>query len=102
MVLTLAELVQSAGAWGITSTLPPAAHRGAYVGAFRLGGQLQYLVAPAGLTALGVTTGGWGWFPLVALFAIAAVAAAPLVAWAARRPRLGETVETVEPVAVPG
>ena len=59
VVLTLAELVQSAGAWGITTTLPPAAHRGAYVGAFRLGGQLQNLAAPAGLTALGVSTGGW-------------------------------------------
>ncbi|OKI52705.1 MFS transporter [Micromonospora sp. CB01531] len=91
VVLTLAELVQSAGAWGITSTLPPAAHRGAYVGAFRLGGQLQYLAGPAGLTALGVTTGGWGWFPMAALFAGAAVAAVPLVGWAARRPRLGET-----------
>ncbi|SBT52738.1 MFS transporter [Micromonospora narathiwatensis] len=90
VVLTLAELVQSAGAWGITSTLPPAAHRGAYVGAFRLGGQLQYLAGPAGLTALGVTTGGWGWFPMAALFAVAAVAAVPVVSWAARHPRLGE------------
>ncbi|MFR9777461.1 MFS transporter [Micromonospora sp. MS34] len=101
VVLTLAELVQSAGMWGITSTLPPAAHRGAYVGAFRLGGQLQYLVAPAGLTALGVSTGGWGWFPLAALFAVAALAAVPLVEWAARRPRLGEATpepERVTPV----
>jgi MFS family permease len=99
VVLTLAELVQSAGAWGITSTLPPAEHRGAYVGAFRLGGQLQYLAAPAGLTALGVGTGGWGWLPMAALFAVAAVAAVPLVGWAARRPRLGEPVGTPVPVA---
>ncbi|NES16479.1 MULTISPECIES: MFS transporter [Micromonospora] len=101
VVLTLAELVQSAGMWGITSTLPPAAQRGAYVGAFRLGGQLQYLVAPAGLTALGVSTGGWGWFPLAALFTVAALAAVPLVAWAASRPRLGAAApepERVTPV----
>ncbi|SCG51946.1 MFS transporter [Micromonospora inositola] len=97
VVLTLAELVQSAGAWGISSTLPPAAHRGAYVGAFRLGGQLQNLAAPAGLTALGVSTGGWGWLPMAALFAAAALAAAPMVAWADRRPRLGEIVPAGEP-----
>ncbi|SCL15016.1 Major Facilitator Superfamily protein [Micromonospora rhizosphaerae] len=102
VVLTLAELVQSAGAWGITSTMPPAAHRGAYVGAFRLGGQLQYLAAPAGLTALGVSTGGWGWLPMAALFGVAAVAAVPLVDWAARRPRLGEdeVVAIGEPATV--
>lgn len=101
VVLTLAELVQSAGAWGITSTLPPAAHRGAYVGGFRLGGQLQYLAAPAGLTALGVSTGGWGWFPMAVLFAVAAGAAVPVVGWAASRPRLGEPADIADEVAVP-
>ncbi|MGC5017588.1 MFS transporter [Micromonospora sp. DT47] len=99
VVLTLAELVQSAGMWGLTSTLPPATHRGAYVGAFRLGGQLQYLAAPAGLTALGVGTGGWGWLPMAAMFAVAALAAMPLVGWAARRPRLGEPAPEPEPAA---
>jgi hypothetical protein len=96
VVLTLAELVQSAGAWGITSTLPPAAHRGAYVGAFRLGGQFQNLAAPAGLTAMGVGTGGWGWLPMAGLFAAAALAAGPMVAWADRRPRLGEAAPPAE------
>jgi MFS family permease len=96
VVLTLAELVQSAGAWGITSTLPPAAHRGAYVGAFRLGGQFQNLAAPAGLTALGLGTGGWGWLPMAGLFAAAALAAGPVVAWADRRPRLGEAAPPAE------
>ncbi|RZU72192.1 MFS transporter [Micromonospora kangleipakensis] len=97
VVLTFAELVQSAGAWGITTTLPPATHRGAYVGAFRLGGQFQNLAAPAGLTALGVSTGGWGWLPMAALFTATALAAPPMVAWADRRPRLGETASPGEP-----
>ncbi|MEV0805695.1 MFS transporter [Micromonospora sp. NPDC050200] len=99
-VLTVAELIESAGAWGLTSTLPPAAQRGAYVGAFRLGSQLQFLAGPAGLTALGVTTGGWGWFPMAALFALAALAAAPLVAWAERTPRLGEAAPEPAEAAV--
>lgn len=91
-LLILAELIESAGAWGLTATLPPAAQRGAYVGAFQLGSQLQYLIAPAGLTALGVTTGGWGWFPAAAIFALVGLVIVPAVAWAGRMPRLGEPV----------
>ena len=59
------------------------------MGAFRLGSQLQYLIAPAGLTALGVTTGGWGWFPAAAIFVLVGLAIVPAVAWAGRTPRLG-------------
>ncbi|KKK06154.1 hypothetical protein LQ51_09865 [Micromonospora sp. HK10] len=91
-LLILAELIESAGAWGLTATLPPAAQRGAYVGAFQLGSQLQYLIAPAGLTALGVTTGGWGWYPAAAIFALVGLVIVPAVAWAGRMPRLGEPV----------
>ena len=101
-LLIVAELVESAGTWGLTATLPPAAQRGAYVGAFRLGSQLQYLIAPAGLTALGVTTGGWGWYPTAAVFALVGVAIVPVVARAERTPRLGQPTpepdRTVTPV----
>ncbi|MEU7614100.1 MFS transporter [Micromonospora sp. NPDC049204] len=89
LVLILAELIESAGAWGLTATLPPTAQRGAYVGAFRLGSQVQYLIAPVGLTALGVTNGGWGWLPAAAIFVLVGLAVVPVVAWAERTPRLG-------------
>lgn len=92
-VLILAELIESAGAWGLTATLPPDAQRGAYVGAFQLGTQVQYLIAPAALTALGVSTGGWGWFPLAAIFVLVGLAIVPAVAWAGRTPRLGAAPE---------
>ncbi|MEU7755690.1 MFS transporter [Micromonospora sp. NPDC049101] len=97
-LLILAELIESAGSWGLTATLPPAAQRGAYVGAFRLGKQLQYLVAPAALTALGVSTGGWGWLPTAAIFVLIGVAVVPVVAWAERTPRLG--AEAPEPTRI--
>ncbi|MFJ8834217.1 MFS transporter [Micromonospora aurantiaca] len=87
-LLILAELIESAGAWGLTATLPPAAQRGAYVGAFGLGSQVQFLIAPAGLTALGVSTGGWGWYPAAALFVLVGLAIVPAVARAERTPRL--------------
>ncbi|MFG1916593.1 MFS transporter [Micromonospora sp. NPDC048898] len=98
-LLILAELIESAGSWGLTATLPPAAQRGAYVGAFRLGKQLQYLVAPAALTALGVSTGGWGWLPTAAIFVLIGVAVVPVVTWAERTPRLG--AEAPEPTRTP-
>ncbi|WFF01954.1 hypothetical protein [Micromonospora sp. WMMD964] len=59
------------------------------MGALRLGEQVQYLIAPAVLTALGVTTGGWGWLPTAAIFVLVAAAIMPAVAWAERTPRLG-------------
>ncbi|MET7669021.1 MFS transporter [Micromonospora luteifusca] len=98
-VLILAELIESAGAWGLTAALPPASQRGAYVGAFRLGTQVQYLIAPAGLTALGVTTGGWGWLPAAAIFALVGLAIVPVVAWAGRTPRL--VADDPEPAMTP-
>ncbi|NYH43909.1 MFS family permease [Micromonospora jinlongensis] len=99
-VLILAELIESAGAWGLTATLPPADQRGAYVGAFRLGSQVQYLIAPVGLTALGVTTGGWGWLPAAAIFVLVGLAIVPVVGWAGRTPRLGAAApeRTMTPV----
>ncbi|MEV4721692.1 MFS transporter [Micromonospora noduli] len=99
MLLILAELIESAGSWGLTATLPPADQRGAYVGALGLGVQVQYLIAPAGLTALGVTTGGWGWLPTAAIFVLVAAAIVPAVAWAQRTPRLG--AEAAEPAMTP-
>lgn len=92
-LLILAELIESAGAWGLTATLPPAAQRGAYVGAFGLGSQLQFLIAPAGLTALGVSTGGWGWYPAAAIFILVGLAIVPAVAQAERTPRLPDVAK---------
>jgi len=100
-LLILAELIESAGTWGLTATLPPADQRGAYVGALRLGTQVQFLVAPAGLTALGVTTGGWGWYPTAAIFVLVGLAIVPVVAWAERTPRLGAMAPEENMTSVP-
>jgi MFS family permease len=76
MLLTVGELMQSAGAWGITATLTPEDRRGEYTGTFKLGGQVQQTLAPAGLTVLAVSTHGWGWLAIAALM-LAAGAYAP-------------------------
>jgi hypothetical protein len=87
VLITAAELWQSAGAWGVSTELAPAGRRGAYLGVFRLGPAAQSMVGPAALTWLAIGTGGWGWLLISALFVVAALAAGPVVAWAGRTPR---------------
>jgi MFS family permease len=99
-LVTAGELWQSAGGWGLSTMLPPAANRGAYIGAFSLGGQLQAMVGPASLTYLAIRTGTIGWLVIAALLLGAAFLAKPVVTWAAATPRIGEAVEPV-PETVP-
>jgi hypothetical protein len=78
-LLTVGELTQSAGAWGITATLTPDDRRGEYTGTFKLGGQVQQALGPAGLTVLAVSTHGWGWLVIAALMLCAGAYAPRLV-----------------------
>jgi MFS family permease len=101
ILVTGGELWQSAGGWGLTTNLPPAANRGAYLGAFQLGGQLQSMIGPAALTFLAIRTGGIGWLAISALLIGASAIAGPIVGWAGRTPRLGAAEPAAsEPVAV--
>jgi MFS family permease len=86
--LTLGELTQSAGAWGVSAVVPPEDRRGEYLGAFKLGGQLQQTFAPAGLTFLAIGTGGWGWLVVAAVMLAAGGYAARAVHRVAATPRL--------------
>jgi hypothetical protein len=90
-VLTVGELTQSAGAWGVSAVVPPEDRRGEYVGAFKMGGQLQQTFAPAGLTFLAIGTGGWGWLAIAALMLAAGRYAARAVHRLAGTPRLSRT-----------
>ncbi|NUT05040.1 MAG: MFS transporter [Hamadaea sp.] len=93
VMLTVGELTQSAGAWGITASVPPENRRGEYTGLFRLGGQAQQSLAPAGLTVLAVNTGGWGWLAVAALMLVAGHYAPAAVRWVRRTPRVGAVPE---------
>ncbi|WP_329476557.1 MFS transporter [Kribbella sp. NBC_01484] len=77
--ITLGELFQSAGHWGLVSELSPADQRPQYQGAFRLGLQLQSIVGPVAFTALAVTWGPIGWLAIAAVFVLAAIALGPAV-----------------------
>jgi hypothetical protein len=69
--------------------VPPEGRGGEYIGAFRLGGQLQQTFAPAGLTVLAIATGGWGWLAIAAVMLVAGAYAPRAVRWVLRTPRLG-------------
>jgi len=74
VALTIGELFQSAGHWGLVSELSPADQRPQYQGAFRLGLQLQSIVGPVAFTALAVSWGPFGWLAIAAVIALAAIA----------------------------
>jgi MFS family permease len=94
VLITMSELWQSAGAWTLAAELPPPDRRGEYLGAFRMGGSIQGMVAPVALVALAVTTGGWGWLVIAAMFLLAAIAVNPIVARSvAARPEAALTAE---------
>ncbi|WP_166658724.1 MFS transporter [Kribbella sp. VKM Ac-2571] len=77
VAITFGELFQSAGAWGLASELSPADQRAQYQGAFRLGHQLQLMLAPAAFTALTVTWSPIGWLVIAAVVALAAATLGP-------------------------
>ncbi len=66
VLLTLAELWQSAAGWTISYELAPAAQRGRYLSIFQLGTSLQAIVAPVVITGV-VLPSRIGWLALGAV-----------------------------------
>jgi hypothetical protein len=87
---TATELWVSASQWFYQTDLPPAALRGSYVGLGRTIGSGSRMIAPAGLTLLAISTGGWGWWVIAGIFVLCSFAAGPVVDWVARTPRVGQ------------
>ena len=91
VLVTATELWMSGAQWYLQTEIPPPDQRGAYMGASKSVGGVSRMLGPAALTFLAIHTGGWGWWVIAAIFAAAAVATGPIVAWVARTPRNGVT-----------
>ena len=91
LMLTFAEIWQSASALGLSFGLAPEAARGEYLGAFHLHVVLQATLGPAMVSYLVTHGGAYGWLTLCAVFAVGTLVIAPL----ASRAR-GEDKETVQ------
>lgn len=68
VVMTLGEVAQSAGGWGLSFALPPEGRMGEYQGVFGLGRGLQQFLGPALVIMLPLSMGTAGWLVLAALF----------------------------------
>lgn len=76
-VLTVGELWQSAGGWGLSYDLAPADRHGQYQGVYALGNGIRDTVGPAVVTTLLLGGGIPGWLVLAAGFAAVGLAMAP-------------------------
>ncbi|SDI17198.1 Predicted arabinose efflux permease, MFS family [Actinokineospora alba] len=93
LVLSVAEIMQSASAWGLGFGLAPEHAQGEYLGAFDLHVISQNIIGPAILSGIVIAFGFWGW---VAIAAVVLVASA-LIAPAARRSERKLAASSPEP-----
>ncbi|WP_157815394.1 MFS transporter [Kitasatospora sp. CB02891] len=79
LLVTFAELGQSASAFGLGFGLAPEAARGEYLGAFHLHVVVQATVGPAVVSFLVIHYGSYGWLTLCLVFLAGTAAIAPAV-----------------------
>ncbi|MEV5161955.1 MFS transporter [Streptomyces sp. NPDC053728] len=78
-VMTIGEIYQAAGSWGISFELPPPGQQGSYQGVFALGRGLQQFLGPAVVTVLVLDIGAGGWLALAAVFVAVGVLSVAIV-----------------------
>lgn len=88
VALTVGELWQSAGGWGLSYALAPAEGRGEYLATFHLSTSAQYVVGPLLVTVGVVNQGAAGWIGLAAAFVLAGMLMPAAARRAAQRPQL--------------
>ncbi|WP_345044194.1 MFS transporter [Streptomyces sannanensis] len=91
--LTLGELWQSAGGWGISYRLSPEVQRTYYLSVYQLGATGMTVAGPALLSIAVVNTGATGWLGLGAVFALTGLAV-PLLARPTELPAPANTAPT--------
>jgi MFS family permease len=81
LLLSVAEVLQSASAWGLAFGLAPRHAQGEYLGTFDLYLTSQNIAGPVILSGLVISQGFWGWAGIAAVVLVAALLVVP----AARR-----------------
>ncbi|MFJ3837513.1 MFS transporter [Streptomyces sp. NPDC090054] len=83
VVLTIGELLQSAGEWGLSFGLAPANAQGRYIGAFTVGTTVQDIVGPALVGGVAIVYVPGGWIILAAALMTGSVLVTPMTRWVA-------------------
>jgi MFS family permease len=86
--LTAAELLQSAGGWGLSYALAPSEGRAEALSTFNLGSSAQFILGPTIVTLGVVERGAIGWLVLGACFVVITAVVGPAVRAAERWPAL--------------
>jgi MFS family permease len=88
-MLTLGEIWQSAGAWGLSYGLSPESRRTSYLSIYGLGATGLTVVGPSLLAISVVDRGDAGWYWLAVVFVVTALAIPAITRLAERRPLTG-------------
>jgi MFS family permease len=90
VLVTFAEMLQASGMWAIGSIVPPAEHRGKYLGAMYMARQLEAVISPVALVAITMSVGGGlGWLAVGAFVFAGGVLCRPAMSWVGRSQRVG-------------
>jgi MFS family permease len=84
ILLTLAEMWQAAGAWGLSLALSPAAARSRFLSVFNLGSSALDVTGALMLTAWVLPASWTGWLVLGGVLALTGLLAPPVARWAER------------------
>ncbi|WP_224760515.1 MFS transporter [Salinibacterium sp. ZJ450] len=95
---SFAEVLSTAGSWGLSFELADVRRAGAYQGVFTMAFSVSSLIAPFALI-VAVSNGPWGWAVLAAVFAASAFGVWLIARRAAAHPRHGDpsAANTLEP-----
>lgn len=97
VLLTIGELLQSAGAWGISYGLARPERQGEYLGAFSMGTRIYDTVGPLLAVGLVLKLGVAGWLLMGALLLAISLALAPAVRAASGRGGQGQAQCPAQP-----
>lgn len=78
LILSVAEVMQSASGWGLAFGLAPEHAQGEYLGAFDLHVITQNVIGPAMLSGLVIAFGFWGWLGIAAAALVASALIIPV------------------------
>ena len=97
IALTIGELLQSAGEWGLSFGLAPVRSQGRYVGAFSIGTALQDIAGPIVVVALAIVHVPGGWLTLSLIVLVSGGSVVSLTRWAARGGPASELIHQPRP-----
>lgn len=97
LALTLAEMWQTAGSWGLSLALSPEAARARFLTVFNLGSSALDVTGALILTVLVLPAGPYGWLVLGGVLAVTGLVLPPVAAWADAERRAHEGSDEAEP-----